>query len=93
LVLRLHSAASDSFRNSADMVLMDKWMVTIILAASLRFFDLVIHRTVLMGHVVGLMLYLIVLTAGPGELMEVEAKRLSGIGTFCMILTAIMGAL
>jgi hypothetical protein len=75
------------------MVAIDKWMVTIILAASLRFFDLGIHRTVLMGHVVGLMLHMIVLTAGPGELMEVKARRLSGIGTFCMILTAIVGGL
>jgi hypothetical protein len=75
------------------MVLMDKWMVTVILAASLRFFDTATQRRVLIGQITGLMLYLIVLTASPGEMMEVEAKRASGFGTFFMILTAIVGVL
>ncbi|KAG7360758.1 hypothetical protein IV203_035857 [Nitzschia inconspicua] len=87
------SAASNSYQNSADMVTMDKWMVIIILAASLRFFNTSSQRAVLMGQIAGLMLHLIVLTAGPGELMEVEAMRATGIGTFFMILTAILGVL
>lgn len=75
------------------MVMMDRWMVTIILAATLRFFDIVTQQTVLMGHVVGLMLYLNVLTAVPGDLMEADARASSGVGTFCMILTAIVGVI
>jgi hypothetical protein len=92
-LLSQHSAASSSFQNSADMVMMDKWMATVILAASLRFFELESQRAVLMGQIIGLMLHLIVLTAGPGELMEKEALRSTGLGTFFMILSAIVGVL
>lgn len=75
------------------MVLMDKWMVTIILAASLRFFEIATQRSVLIGQIAGSMMYLIVLTAGPGDMMEVEAMQASGFGTFFVILTAIVGVL
>ena len=75
------------------MVIIDKWLVTMILAASLRFFSVGTQRNVLLGHIAGLMLYLILLASGPGELMETDARRSGGVGTFFMILTGIVGVI
>jgi hypothetical protein len=86
------SAASSYYQSSADMMLTDKWIVVVILGATLRFFDLGVQRNILWGHVAGMMLFQIMLAGTPGELMEPEAKRAGGIGTFFMILTAMIGA-
>jgi hypothetical protein len=88
----IDSTASSYYQNSADMMLVDKWIVVIILGVTLRFFDLNVQRTMLWGHVGGMMIYQIMLSGSPGELMELEAKRAAGIGTFFMILTAMIGA-
>jgi hypothetical protein len=74
------------------MVLIDKWILTIILGATLRFFDKQTQRNMLWAHVAGMMLHQILLAGGPGELMEMEARRSGGIGNFFMILTAVLGA-
>jgi hypothetical protein len=87
------SMATGPFQNSADMVIIDKWIVTVILAATLRFFDVYAQRSVLMGKIGCLMLQLIALTSDNGELMENDARRAAGVGAFFMILTAVVGIL
>ena len=75
------------------MVVMDKWIVTVILGATLRFFDHSVQRNVLMGKTGCLMLHLIVLTSDNGEMMDPDARRAAGVGAFFMILTAVVGIL
>ena len=47
--LHHYSTATGPFQNSANMVVIDKWIVTVILGATLRFFDHATQRNVLMG--------------------------------------------
>mmetsp|Transcript_4969 Transcript_4969/g.8820 ORF Transcript_4969/g.8820 Transcript_4969/m.8820 type:complete len:341 (-) Transcript_4969:24-1046(-) len=86
------SAATRYYQSSADMVLIEKFIITIILGASLRFFDAMVQRNMLWAYISCMMLYQIMLAGGPGELMEQDPKRSTAVGTFFMILTAILGA-
>lgn len=74
------------------MVVSERWIVAIILAVSFRFFDTESQRWVLWGHIVATMAYQIMLAGGPGDQMQLESKRSGGVGTFFIILTAVVGS-
>jgi hypothetical protein len=85
------STNRSKFQNCANMIVLNRWIVAVILAATFRFFNAEAQRWVLWGHVGAMMVYQIMLAGSPGEQMQLDPKRSGGVGTFFMILTAIVG--
>lgn len=82
----------ERYQSAYNMALASKWTVALVLAATLRFFDLQAQRSVLLAHVMALMIVEVMLAGSPGEAMVSESKQSLSVGTFFMILTSILGA-
>ena len=71
---------------------MNKWLVVVILGATVRYFDTQAQRNVLWAYVIASLILETMLAGGHGELMGADSKKAEGAGSFFAILFAIVGA-
>mmetsp|Transcript_20790 Transcript_20790/g.49367 ORF Transcript_20790/g.49367 Transcript_20790/m.49367 type:complete len:368 (-) Transcript_20790:135-1238(-) len=84
----------EHFRSAVTMVIIRKCMIAVILGACLRFFENSSQRMVLVAHTASLLLIEVMLAGSTGDVMtNNDMKRTTGVGTFFMILTSIIGAI